>query len=38
MVATICDEKHMLLVVDDEETIEEMMGALVEEYGCPHRS
>ncbi len=34
-VATICDDKHIVLVVDDDEMIEEMMGTLVEEYGCP---
>ncbi len=38
MVATACDDKHIVLVVDDEEVIEEMMGELIEEYGCPHVS
>jgi CheY-like chemotaxis protein len=38
MVATVCDDKHVVLVVDDNEMIEEMIGALVEEYGCPHVS
>ena len=38
MVVATCDDKHIVLVVDDEEMIEERMGALVEEYGCPHVS
>ncbi|MGD0232864.1 MAG: response regulator [Syntrophorhabdales bacterium] len=38
MAVTTCDDKHIVLIVDDEEMIEEMMGALVEEYGCPHVS
>jgi FixJ family two-component response regulator len=38
MVVATCDDKHIVLVVDDEEMIEEMMGALIEEYGCPNVS
>ncbi len=38
MDTTVCDDKHIVLVVDDEEMIEEMMGTLVEEYGCPYVS
>ena len=38
MTVTTCDDKHIVLVVDDEEMIEEMIGELVEEYGCPHAS
>ena len=38
MVATVCDDTHVVLVVDDEEMLEEMIGTLVEEYGCPYAS
>ncbi len=38
MTPAVCDDMHIVLVVDDEEMIEEMMGALVEQYGCPQVS
>ena len=38
MTATVCDDAHIVLVVDDEEMIEEIMGKFVEKYGCPHVS
>jgi CheY-like chemotaxis protein len=38
MAVTVCDDTHIVLVVDDEEMIEEMIGTLVEEYGCPYVS
>jgi len=38
MAAPTCDDTHVVLVVDDEEMLEEMIGALVEEYGCPYAS
>jgi DNA-binding NtrC family response regulator len=34
----VCDEKDLVLVVDDEEVIEEMIEALVEAHGCAHVS
>ena len=37
MAGAICDDTHIVLVVDDE-MVEEVMGALAEEYGCPHVS
>lgn len=38
MTDTICSDKDLILVVDDEEMIEEMIEGLVEEHGCPHVS
>ena len=38
MTVTTCDDKHIVLVVDDEEMIEEMIGEFVADYGCPHVS
>jgi two-component system, cell cycle sensor histidine kinase and response regulator CckA len=35
---TVCEEKDIVLVVDDEEMVEEMIEALVEEHGCAHVS
>jgi two-component system, cell cycle sensor histidine kinase and response regulator CckA len=35
---TVCDEKDIVLVIDDEEMIEEMIEALVENHGCAHVS
>jgi FixJ family two-component response regulator len=35
MAAITCDDTHIVLVVDDDEIVEEMIGTLVEEYGCP---
>lgn len=30
----VCDEKDIVLVIDDQAAIEEMIEALVEEHGC----
>ena len=38
MVETICDDKDVILVVDDEEMIEEMIQGIVERHGCRHVS
>ena len=38
MTRTICDDKDIILVVDDEEAIEDMIEALVERRGCLHVS
>ncbi len=35
---TICDDKDVILVVDDEEMVEEMIEAIVEDHGCAHTS
>jgi DNA-binding NtrC family response regulator len=34
----VCDEKDLVLVIDDEKMIEEMIEELVEEHGCAHVS
>lgn len=34
----MCNEKDLVLVVDNEEMIEEMIEDLVEEHGCAHVS
>ena len=33
-----CKEKEVILIVDDQEVIGEMIGALVEDHGCAHVS
>lgn len=38
MAAALCDDKRIALVVDDEEMVEEVIGAFVEDYGCRHVS
>ena len=38
MTQTICDDKDIILVVDDEEMIGEMIGDMVERHGCQHVS
>ena len=38
MTDVICDEKDLILVIDDEEMVEEMVEDLVEEHGCAHVS
>jgi two-component system, cell cycle sensor histidine kinase and response regulator CckA len=38
MVGTICDDRDVILVVDDEEMIEEMIQGIVERHGCRHVS
>ena len=38
MVETLCDDKDVVLVVDDEEMIGEMIGHMVERHGCQHIS
>jgi FixJ family two-component response regulator len=35
---TICDEKDIVMVVDDDEMMEEMMERMVHKYGCAHVS
>lgn len=36
MTTAVCGEEDFLLVTDDEEIIAEMIGELVEEFGCAH--
>jgi len=36
MPVTICDERDIVLVVDDEEMILEVIGTLTENHGCSH--
>ena len=36
--ADICDDKDVVMVVDDEEVIEKMIQTLVESHGCSHVS
>jgi two-component system, cell cycle sensor histidine kinase and response regulator CckA len=38
MVDKICDDKDIVLVVDDESVIGEMIGRMVERHGCQHVS
>jgi two-component system cell cycle sensor histidine kinase/response regulator CckA len=38
MTQAICDDKDVILVVDDEEEIGEIIGDLVERHGCQHIS
>jgi DNA-binding NtrC family response regulator len=38
MAETICDDKGVVLIVDDEEMIAEMIGDIVERHGCQHVS
>lgn len=38
MIETICDDKDVVLVVDDEAMIGEMIGNIVERHGCQHVS
>jgi DNA-binding NtrC family response regulator len=38
MVETLCDDKDVILVVDDEEMVEQMIVGLVESRGCMHVS
>ena len=38
MAQNICDDKDVVLVVDDEEMIGEMIGDTVERHGCQHIS
>ncbi len=38
MVETICDDKDVVLIVDDEAMIGEMIGRMVERYGCQYVS
>ncbi len=38
MIETICDDKDVILVVDDDEMIEDMIGDMVERHGCQHVS
>lgn len=35
---TVCEEKDIVLVIDDEEMVEEMIEAIVEDHGCAHVS
>jgi FixJ family two-component response regulator len=38
MMNRVCNEKDIVLVVDDEKTVEEMIEAMVEAHGCAHVS
>jgi len=38
MTEHICDDKDVVLVVDDEDMIGDMVGAMVERHGCQHVS
>ena len=38
MVEKLCDDKDLVLVVDDEELIGEMIGNMVGRHGCQHVS
>ena len=38
MAQAICDDKDVVLVVDDEEEIGEIIGDMVERHGCQHIS
>ena len=38
MVEKICDDKDVVLVVDDEEMMEEMIERMVYKHGCAHIS
>ncbi len=38
MVETICDDKDIVMVVDDEEMMEEMIEGMVQKHGCAHVS
>jgi FixJ family two-component response regulator len=38
MIDKICDEKDVVMVVDDDEAIEQVIGELIGHYGCVHAS
>jgi len=38
MADTVCDEKDVVLVIDDEAMIAEMIAGLVDDFGCAYES